>query len=85
MRLLVDAFRLEPGLASYDIGIEMLDPFPVNYPAAGVRVLDLETRSLLQVLYFLSKSVSVPAQHLRDGSVRGAIDAKGKAASIGNG
>lgn len=79
MRLLVDAFRLEPGLASYNIGIETLDPFPVNYPAAGVRVLDLETRSLLQVLYFLSKSVSVPAQHLRDGSVRGAIDAEGKA------
>ncbi len=79
MRRLAEAFRLEPGLPSYDIGIESLDPFPANYPAVGVRVLDLETRSLLQVMYFLSKSVVVPAPHARDGSVRGAVDADGKA------
>jgi hypothetical protein len=35
----------------------------VAYPAEGVKVLDLETRSLLQVLYFLAHGVEVPPEH----------------------
>jgi hypothetical protein len=65
-----DAFRLMPSKLKYEISIERLDPFPENYPAEGVDALDLETRSLLQVLYFVSKGVSVPDEHVRAGIAR---------------
>ena len=70
MKALAEAFRIRIGPRSYDIGFESLDPFPATYPAQGVDVFDLETRSLLQVLYFLSKGVEVPPAHQAQGVAR---------------
>lgn len=49
----VKIFHLRPGLVKYDVSLESLNPFPTNFPAEGVATLDLETRSLLQTLYFI--------------------------------
>ena len=70
MKALAEAFRIRIGPRSYDIGFESLDRFPATYPAQGVDVFDLETRSLLQVLYFLSKGVEVPPAHQAQGVAR---------------
>ena len=55
-----------------------LDPFPTFYPAEGVQVLDLEPRSLLQVLYFVSKAVDIPRAHVRQNIVRITADDRGQ-------
>jgi len=65
MDVVARTFRLRRGVAKYDIEIEKLDPFTV--PLAGAEILDLETRSLLQVLYYVSKGVEVPPEHLSAG------------------
>jgi hypothetical protein len=65
----VRTFRLKPGRLRYDVETNKLDPFPVNYPAEGVVVVDLETRSLLQVLYFVSHGVDIPPEHMVKGLV----------------
>src|SRR5262249_44184503 len=59
----VRTFRLKPGLSKYDLKVESLNPFPVTYPPEGVTRIDLETRSLLQVLYFVAQGVEVPPEH----------------------
>jgi len=69
-RTFVEVFRLRRDLASYDIESEKLDPF--NVPPRGAAMLDLETRSLLQILFFVSKGVQVPESHARDGTAPGA-------------
>lgn len=60
-------FRLKPGLKSYEIVADKIDPFFSDRPKEGVNFLDLETRSLLQVLYFVSHGVDVPCEHLQSG------------------
>ena len=72
-------FRLKAGLQTYEITQESLTPFPQAYPATGVAVLDLETRSMLQTLYFISHGVEVPAPHLDQGLARKTRDANGQA------
>jgi hypothetical protein len=57
-------FRLKPGLARYPISQEALNPLPTTYPSEGVESFDLETRSLLQALYFVSHGVDVPPEHI---------------------
>jgi hypothetical protein len=78
MRTVTEAFHLKPGLSKYDVEVDKLDPFPVNYPPEGVRVLDLETRSLLQVLFFVAKGVEVPPEHIHAGVVAVTVDAGGQ-------
>ena len=63
VREMVRVFRLKPGLTKYDITQEALSPFPETYPPEGVVNLDLETRSLLQALYYVSHGIDVPAEH----------------------
>lgn len=58
-------FRLRREATRFDIEIEKVDPF--TYPPRGMETIDLETRSLLQVLYFVSKGIEVPAGHLQRG------------------
>src|SRR5262249_16823322 len=70
-------FRVKPGEKRYEIEVTKLAPFPVAYPAEGVKVLDLETRSLLQVLYFLAHGVEVPAEHAAAGLARMTLDLDG--------
>jgi len=77
MRTLVQVFKLKPGLEKYDITQEVLSPFPSTYPAEGVTSLDLETRSMLQTLYFVSHGVEVPGEHLARGSAQRTLDEAG--------
>jgi hypothetical protein len=74
MREFVRTFRLKPGLSTYDMKVDSLSPFPVTYPPEGVTTVDLETRSLLQVLYFVSQGVAVPPEHLGRELVRVTLD-----------
>jgi len=76
-RLFVETFHLKPGLTSYPLKSGKIDPFPVNFPAEGVDTLDLEPRSLLQVLYYVSKGVSIPPEHVERGVVMMTVDAAG--------
>lgn len=76
--LATQVFKLKPGLDKYDISQEALSPFPVTYPTGGVDVLDLETRSMLQALYFVSHGVDVPSEHLAQGLAQRTLDKSGK-------
>ncbi|CAG9931637.1 conserved protein of unknown function [Candidatus Nitrotoga arctica] len=78
MRELAQVFGLRPGLPKYDLKIENLDPFKINHPPDGVDVMDLETRSLLQVLYFVSKGLDVPVEHVGRGFVQATTDETGQ-------
>jgi hypothetical protein len=64
----VRVFRLRPGLIQYDITQEALNPFPSTYPPEGVTRLDLETRSLLQALYYVSTGIDIPPEHTTRGA-----------------
>jgi hypothetical protein len=70
--------KLKPGLAQYDITVEGLSPFPATYPPEGVTKLDLETRSLLQAMYYVSLGIEVPPEHVAQGLVTMTRDADGR-------
>ncbi len=74
----VRVFRLRPGLTQYDITQEALNPFPSTYPPDGVTSLDLETRSLLQALYYVSHGIDIPPAHATGGLVTVTRDAAGQ-------
>jgi hypothetical protein len=59
----VRIFHLRPGATAYELTADRLDPFLAGAPPEGLTSLDLETRSLLQVLYFVSQGVEIPAEH----------------------
>src|SRR5262249_22194764 len=61
------AFKLDPGKRTFDLTTDKLDPFLAGAPAVGLDVLDLETRSLLQVLFFISHGVEAPRPHVASG------------------
>ena len=63
------AFRLKRGLARYAITQEALSPFPETFPPEGVTSFDVETRSLLQALYYVSHGIDIPAEHMAAGLV----------------
>lgn len=77
--IVTQIFKLKPGLDKYDITQESLSPFPSTYSSEGVGNLDLETRSMLQTLYFVSHGVDVPAEHLSQGLARRTYDKTGNA------
>lgn len=77
MREFTRVFRLKPGLTKYEIKSESLVPFPDTYPPGGVATLDLETRSLLQVLFFVAQGVEIPPAHRAAGIVRITSDPSG--------
>ena len=70
MREFVRAFHLKPGLLKYDITVDGLAPFAEKDTPEGFSLLDLEPRSLLQALYFVSHGVEVPPQHTANGIAR---------------
>jgi hypothetical protein len=78
LQTFVQAFKLKPGLSKYDIVADKADPFLANAPKEGLNYLDLETRSLLQVLFFLSHGVMVPPEHRGSGIAPMTIDADGR-------
>ncbi|MBY0512622.1 MAG: hypothetical protein K2P78_01770, partial [Gemmataceae bacterium] len=57
------AFQLDPARRTFDLTTEKVDPFLKGTPKDGLDVLDLETRSLLQVLFFVAHGVEVPPAH----------------------
>jgi len=57
------AFKLRTGVTRFPITQEAFSPFPATYPSEGVAGLDLETRSLLQALYYVSHGVEIPPEH----------------------
>ena len=72
------AFRLKRGLTKYDITQETLSPFSSSAPAEGLTNLDLETRSLLQVLYYVSHGIDVPPEHVARGVLTVTRDESGE-------
>ena len=77
MAVFASAFMLQRNRAAFDITIERLDPFFSSSKKPSVDLIDLETRSLLQVLYFLSKGVEVPRAHSVRRIVQDSADASG--------
>ncbi len=78
MRIIANTFHLKPGVTEYIISQEALNPFSSTYPAEGVENIDLETRSLLQALYYVSHGIEVPSEHEVQGLVTVTLDASGK-------
>ncbi|PWT76619.1 MAG: hypothetical protein C5B46_00860 [Proteobacteria bacterium] len=66
----VNAFHLKPGLGRYDITIDSLLPFSAPETSGGLSFMDLEPRSLLQAMYFVSHGVDVPPAHRASGIAR---------------
>src|SRR5262249_11089666 len=63
------SFALDPEKRTFDLTTDKLDPFLKGAPAKGLDALDMETRSLLQVLFFVSHGVEVPPDHVGSGIV----------------
>jgi len=74
----VRVFHLKPGLRQYDITEEALNPFPSTFPEEGVTKLDLETRSLLQALYYVCHGVDIPSEHAARGWITVTRDNNGQ-------
>jgi len=72
------AFKLKPGLTTYELVADKADPFLVDAPKDGLNYLDFETRSLLQVLFFLSHGVSVPTDHAVSGKAPMTLEHDGR-------
>jgi hypothetical protein len=72
------AFKLNPKKRTFDLTSEKLDPFLAGAPADGLDVLDLETRSLLQVLFFVSHGVTVPPCHVVSGIAPQTVEPDGR-------
>ncbi|GMU63001.1 MAG: hypothetical protein AMXMBFR34_47640 [Myxococcaceae bacterium] len=71
----LSAFRLTPGREKYDVTVDESPPFSGEEQLARV---DLETRSLLQALYFVAHGVEVPPEHLEKGLARTTRSTDGK-------
>lgn len=61
------SFRLDPAKTSFVFTVQKVDPFLKGEPKAGLDKLDLETRSLLQVLFFVANGVELPPAHVSSG------------------
>ena len=70
--------KLKPGVTQYDVTVDALSPFPATYPEGGVTKVDLETRSLLQAMYYVAQGVEVPPEHLTQGLVTVTRDGQGR-------
>lgn len=73
-----ECFRIAPAARDLNITSEEVDPFYRDVEPQGLRQLDVETRSLLQVLYFLSHGVDVPREHIAGGVVPQSFDETGE-------
>jgi len=60
-------FGLQPKLGKYAMEVESMDPFRANQPKEGAKIVDLELRSLLQALFYVSQGVDIPPQHAAAG------------------
>ncbi len=60
-------FGLDPERTAFDLTTAKLDPYFKGATRGKLDKLDLETRSLLQVLFFVSHGVEVPPPHAASG------------------
>ncbi len=74
--LVREVFHLKPGRDHYDVTIESAEPF--SPPKDGAESIDLETRSLLQALFFVSHGVEVPSEHFAHSLARQTRTADGQ-------
>jgi len=72
----VNAFMLKPGKTRYELTAEDVEPFS-SPEAASIEVLDIEPRSLLQAMYFVSHGVQIPPEHSQSGVARTTYDRDG--------
>ncbi len=72
-------FHLNPARNSFDLTTAKLDPFLKDAPKDGLDKLDLETRSLLQVLFFVANGVEIPPCHASSGVAPVTMGADGRA------
>jgi hypothetical protein len=79
MEVFTRTFRLKRGVTKYDLSEGALNPFPTTYPPEGVTNIDLEPRSLLQGLFFVSHGVEVPREHAERGVAMVTLDQAGRA------
>jgi hypothetical protein len=70
------AFQLKPGKTRYELTAEDVEPFS-STEVGAYEVLDIEPRSLLQAMYFVSHGVHVPPEHLQSGIARTTFDRSG--------
>lgn len=77
-RAFADAFGLKRGTSEFRLTQETLPPFRPAQAAGGLTQLDLETRSLLQALYYVSHGVEVPDAHRARGLATVTRDAAGQ-------
>lgn len=57
------AFLLDPDRTKFDLTTDTVDPYVKEEANPKLKVLNIETRSLLQVLFFVAHGVEVPPQH----------------------
>lgn len=74
-RSFFEAFQLTPG-RRFELTVEAVLPYASTERHQS---LDLETRSLLQALYFVAHGVEVPAEHLEAGLARRTVNVDGSA------
>lgn len=72
------AFRVDPMRTTFPLTAGKLDPYLKDQPPGGLDKLDLETRSLLQVLFFLAHGVEVPAEHIGSGAAPQTVEPGGR-------
>lgn len=60
-------FALDPERTSFELTTAKLDPYFKGEKKGKLSKLDLETRSLLQVLFFVANGVDVPPPHAASG------------------
>jgi hypothetical protein len=60
-------FHLDATKTSFEFTVQKLDPYMKDEPKKGLDKLDLETRSLLQVLFFVANGVELPPAHIEAG------------------
>src|SRR5262249_7431079 len=73
------SFGLNPEKRTFDLTTDKLDPFLGNSQGKALTSLDMETRSLLQVLFFVANGVEVPPLHIASGVAPMAVSADGAA------
>jgi hypothetical protein len=79
---LTDLLHLVPGLPRYDLITTTGAADPLDNPRPPSASIAIEPRSTIQVLFYLANGVEVPAEHVRRGLVRSAIDAEGRVSDM---
>jgi hypothetical protein len=82
-RFFAETFHLKHGLTKFPLKAGKIDPFPVNFPREGLESFDFEPRSMLQVLYYVSKGVEIPPEHISSGVVKMTLDETGNIFNYG--